>query len=129
MKTIVIALTVLGLVAGMSSTDALGQSEDTPTPEGDINIGVIYPLTGDLAERGTHRLAGAELGAADFNAYLESIGANWQIILNVEDTETKPTASLEKAQLLNSKGIKLVIGRRAAATSCPSSRMPTRTTC
>ena len=108
MKTMVIALTIMGLVAGMTSTDALAQSEDAP--EGDINIGVIYPLTGDLAERGTHRLAGAELGAADFNAYLESIGANWQIVLNVEDTETKPTASLEKAQLLNSKGIKLVIG-------------------
>ena len=110
MKTMIIALTILGLVAGMSSTDALAQSDDTSMLEGDIDIGVIYPLTGDLAERGTHRLAGAELGAADFNAYLESIGANWQIVLNVEDTETKPTASLEKAQLLNSKGIKFVIG-------------------
>ena len=125
-------LAILGLLASVPYMDALAQSNDdmmmgdammandTMTDdsmmammsslEGDINIGVIYPLTGDLAERGTHRLAGAELGAADFNAYLESIGANWQIVLNVEDTETKPTASLEKAQLLNAKGIKLVIG-------------------
>ena len=78
--------------------------------EGDINIGIIYPLTGDLAERGTHRLAGAELGAVDFNEYLASIGMDWRLVLNVEDTETKPTASIEKAQLLNSKGIKLIIG-------------------
>ena len=32
------------------------------------------------------------------------------MVLNVEDTETKPAASLEKAQLLNSKNIKLIIG-------------------
>ena len=112
MKTITFAVTlaVLGLAAGMSSMDAAAQSDDTPTLEGDINIGVIYPLTGDLAERGTHRLAGAELGAADFNEYLASMGMDWRLVLNVEDTETKPTASLEKAQLLNSKGIKLIIG-------------------
>ena len=105
-----IALTVLGLAAGMSSMDAAAQSDDAPALEGDIDIGVIYPLTGDLAERGTHRLAGAELGAADFNEYLASMGMDWRLVLNVEDTETKPTASLEKAQLLNSKGVKLIIG-------------------
>ena len=128
MKITIATLAIFGLLASVSYMDALAQSNDdmmddtimtndTMTDdgmmaslEGDINIGVIYPLTGDLAERGTHRLAGAELGAADFNAYLESIGANWQIVLNVEDTETKPAASLEKAQLLNSKGVKLVIG-------------------
>ena len=116
----IITLAVLGLLVSMPYTDVLAQSEDDMTTEdnitimstleGDIDIGIIYPLTGSLAERGTHRLAGAELGAADFNAYLESIGANWQMVLNVEDTETKPAASLEKAQLLNSKNIKLIIG-------------------
>ena len=112
MKTITFAVTlaVLGLAAGMSSMDAAAQSDDTSALEGDIDIGVIYPLTGDLAERGTHRLAGAELGAADFNEYLASMGMDWRLVLNVEDTETKPTASLEKAQLLNSKNIKLIIG-------------------
>ena len=120
MKNTIITLAVLGLLASIPYMDALAQSEDDtmteddtammPPLEGDIDVGVIYPLTGSLAERGTHRLAGAELGAADFNAYLESIGENWQIVLNVEDTETKPAASLEKAQLLNSKEIKLVIG-------------------
>ena len=112
MKTITFAITlaVFGLVAGVSSMDAAAQSDDTSTLEGDVDIGVIYPLSGDLAERGTHRLAGAELGAVDFNEYLASMGMDWQLVLNVEDTETKPTASLEKAQLLNSKGVKLIIG-------------------
>ena len=119
MKIMITTLAILGLLSSVPYMDALAQSDDDMMTddgmmmsplEGDINIGVIYPLTGDLAERGTHRLAGAELGAADFNAYLESIGANWQIILNVEDTETKPTASLEKVQLLHAKGINLVIG-------------------
>ena len=110
MKATIIALAVLGLAVGVSSMDAAAQSDDTSALEGDVNIGVIYPLTGDLAERGTHRLAGAELGAVDFNEYLASMGMDWQLVLNVEDTETKPTASLEKAQLLNSKGVKLIIG-------------------
>ena len=132
MKIMIATLAILGLLASVPYMDALAQSNDDnmmsdaamasdamtddsmmammSSLEGDVNIGVIYPLTGDLAERGTHRLAGAELGAADFNAYLESIGMNWQIVLNVEDTETKPAASLEKAQLLNAKGIKLIIG-------------------
>ncbi|MCE2508747.1 MAG: hypothetical protein J4G04_05550, partial [Nitrosopumilaceae archaeon] len=86
MKATIIALAVLGLAVGVSSMDAAAQSDDTSALEGDVNIGVIYPLTGDLAERGTHRLAGAELGAVDFNEYLASMGMDWQLVLNVEDT-------------------------------------------
>ena len=79
-------------------------------PSEDVDIGVIYPLTGDLAERGTHRLAGAELGASDFNTYLATLGIDWRLVLHPEDNETKATTSLDKAQLLNSKGIKFIIG-------------------
>ena len=106
-----IAIIAAGLAAGVSS-DAFAQSDggNTDDLEGDVNIGVIYPLTGDLAERGTHRLAGAELGAADFNDYLASIGEDWRLVLHIEDTETKPNAALDKAVVLNAKGAKLIIG-------------------
>ena len=79
-------------------------------PSGEVEVGVIYPLTGRLSSKGAENLAGTQLGAADFNAFLRSINEDWQMVLSVEDSETDPNAALEKAQTLFSRGIDIVIG-------------------
>ena len=49
-------------------------------------------------------------GQRDFNNYLEEIGAPWRMNLVWEDTENDPEVALEKIQVLNSKGIKFILG-------------------
>ena len=79
-------------------------------PSGEVEVGVIYPLTGRLSSKGAENLAGTQLGVDDFNAFLRSINEDWQMVLSVEDSETDPNAALEKAQTLLSRGIDIVIG-------------------
>ena len=75
-----------------------------------IEIGALLPSTGDLSSYGQDNNIGMQLAIADFNSYLEAIGANWSLSLVVEDTQTDPIIALEKLQSLNSKGIKFVLG-------------------
>lgn len=84
-------------------------------PTGDVVIGSIYPLTGDLSARGPHRLASSELGVGDFNTFLESLSLDWNLDLLSEDSETKATVAFEKTQVLNSKGVNFIIGIPASA--------------
>lgn len=79
-------------------------------PEEDVTIGSIYPLTGDLSARGPHRLASSQLGVADFNSFLTSLGIDWKLKLVSEDSETKPTVAFDKAQVLKTKKINVIIG-------------------
>lgn len=84
-------------------------------PEGEVTIGAIYPLTGDLATRGTHRLASSELGVADFNAFLTSLGIEWNLKMINEDSETKATVAFDKTQVLNTRGVDVIIGLPSSA--------------
>ena len=78
--------------------------------DGDVTIGAVYPLTGDLAARGVHRLAASELAAEDFNKYLRTLGYEWSLILDDEDSATNPEITREKVQTLNAKDVNLIIG-------------------
>ncbi|MYB30240.1 MAG: ABC transporter substrate-binding protein [Cenarchaeum sp. SB0663_bin_5] len=79
-------------------------------PEEDVTIGSIYPLTGDLSARGPHRLASSQLGVADFNSFLTSLDIDWKLKLVSEDSETKATVAFDKAQVLKTRGIDVIIG-------------------
>ena len=78
--------------------------------EGEVTLGVLLPTTGDLSAHGEENLAGTRMGAEDFNAHLERVGAPWRMALAVEDTATNPTVALDKLAALNSRGIKVVVG-------------------
>lgn len=84
-------------------------------PTGDVTIGSIYPLTGDLSARGPHRLASSQLGVDDFNTLLESLSLDWKLQLLSEDSETKATVAFDKTQVLNAKGVNFIIGIPASA--------------
>ena len=77
---------------------------------GEINLGSIAPLTGDLAQYGEEDLAATRLAISDFNEYLAGKGAGWSINLIVEDSQTLPTVALDKLQVLHAKNIKIVLG-------------------
>lgn len=83
--------------------------------QGTINIGMIFPLTGDLVSHGEERMLSSLLAVEDFNAYLEEKGSTWSLNGIVEDTQTSPVIALEKVTSLYAKGANVVIGPASSA--------------
>lgn len=83
---------------------------------GDVQIGAILPITGDLSTHGVEGKLTVEMAVADFNAYLdEETDALWDMGLVVEDTGSNPVNALEKLSSLNAKNIKIVVGPQSSA--------------
>jgi len=108
-----IAYGVLG--SGTESTPA--DTSETPAAieeisglSGEIKIGLILPLTGDLATHGLENLEGSKYGVVEFNKYLEEIEAPWYLKMVSEDSATSPVIALEKLSALNAKGIGIIVG-------------------
>jgi len=57
---------------------------------GEILIGSLMPLTGDLATYGANSKVAIEFAAEEVNAFLKASGAKWTLKIITEDTETKP---------------------------------------
>jgi len=111
---IIIIIVGLGYVIGGSDTE-VSESIDSTVQEiselsGVINIGLILPLSGDLATHGLENLEGSKLGVVEFNKHLEEIGAPWTLKMTSEDSATNPVIALEKLTSLNAKGIKMIVG-------------------
>lgn len=106
---IVAILSVACLGATAPALDAAAQ-EDGMVVNGTVQIGGLFPLTGDLASIGQQLRVAAELAVGDFNEYLHEQGAEWQVELVSEDTGTSPVQALEKIQSLYARGIALVAG-------------------
>lgn len=87
-----------------------GMGTGAESLEGEVDIGVILPLTGDLATHGTENWEGTKFGIADFNAHLEEIDATWRLNAVLEDSATNPVVALEKLTALNARGVSVVIG-------------------
>ena len=77
---------------------------------GDVTIGLILPLTGDLATHGEENWEGSKFGVVEFNKYLDEIDTPWQLKMVSEDSATNPVMALEKLTALNAKGIGIVVG-------------------
>lgn len=113
---------VAAIILGIAIGYGIGASQPAPATvapggeaapaglTGEVTLGVLLPTTGDLSAHGEENLAGTRMGAEDFNAHLEKIGAPWRMALAAEDTATNPTVALDKLAALNSRGIKVIIG-------------------
>jgi len=109
----------IGLVIGFGvgnpesseDTTILKQTmEQNPQLSGEVRIGLILPLTGDLATHGEENWEGSKLGVVDFNKHLEKLGAGWNLKMISEDSATSPVIALEKLTSLNAKGISIIVG-------------------
>ena len=104
----------------IEKTDSTSSIITTPPPSSSglpdiIDVGVMLPSTGDLSSHGQDSNIGVQIGLNDFNSYLKEIGASWQMNLVLEDTKSDPSIALEKIQLLDSRGIKFVLGPESSA--------------
>ena len=75
----------------------------------------MFPSAGAQASHGHDSGVAARLGASDFNAYLEEIGASWRMNLIFADTQFNSTTDTEKIHSLDSKGVKFVLGPETSA--------------
>ena len=108
-----IAYGVLGTGTDSSPADtseAPAVLEETTGLTGEVKIGLILPLTGDLATHGIENLEGSKYGVVEFNKYLEEIDAPWHLKMVSEDSATSPVIALEKLTALNAKGIGIIVG-------------------
>jgi len=120
MAGIAIVSIIIGIVIGYGIGSSTESSESVTITEttvqqpsglsGVVNIGLILPLTGDLATHGEENWEGSKLGVVDFNKYLEKIGAPWTLKMTSEDSATSPVIALEKLTALNAKGIGIIVG-------------------
>lgn len=101
----------------VTETRTVTVSAGTPVGglSGEIPIGALLPLSGQLGKFGENDKIAVELAVADVNAFLERIGAGWRLRLYIEDTETKPEVALEKLISLQAKGVKAVVGPMASS--------------
>lgn len=83
--------------------------------DGTINIGLIFPLSGDLVSHGEERRASSLLAVSDFNDYLAEKGQTWQLNGIVEDTQTNPVIALEKVTSIHAKGANVIVGPASSA--------------
>lgn len=77
---------------------------------GEVEIGALLSLSGDLAHFGENEQAAAEFAITEVNALLASMDADWTLKLVPEDTQTDPDIALEKLESLAARGIQLILG-------------------
>jgi branched-chain amino acid transport system substrate-binding protein len=80
------------------------------TLTGEIELGALLSLTGDLATFGENEKVAAEFAVEQVNVLVEALGGEWTLKLVSEDTQTDPDLALEKVESLAARGIDLVIG-------------------
>lgn len=81
-------------------------------PTGEVEVGSLYPLTGSASSTGFATREATDLGANDFNAYLERLGVEWRLQTVVEDSTSQPVIADEKVKALFAQQIDIVIGPR-----------------
>ena len=71
---IVAIIIIIGVAYVIGGSDEGNESSETPIQDsselvGEVNIGLILPLSGDLATHGEENWEGSKLGVVDFLAF------------------------------------------------------------
>jgi len=91
------------------------QPVEEQAPE-EIKIGVLLPLSGNLAPFGEGMLKGAKVAEKELNDAGGVLGAKVRLV--VEDTATDPAKAVEAAQkLINIDGVQAIVGAAASSAT------------
>lgn len=100
-----------GVGYGLSAAMAPAPTTTTPTPtglSGTIPIGVIVPLSGDLASYGGRAKTALQVAQGEINAMTSGSSVSFNFL--VEDSGTTSSTTLTEVQSFAAKGVKVVIG-------------------
>lgn len=106
---LMIVMLLVGVGIGYVLAPSIGLAP-TGGLSGEVEIGALLSLTGDLASFGENEQVAAELAVDEVNALLELMEADWTLKIVAEDTQTDPDIALEKVESLAARGIKLILG-------------------
>ncbi|MCK9278179.1 MAG: ABC transporter substrate-binding protein [Methanoculleus sp.] len=115
MRRRVLAIALVILAAVIFCCGCTGTQTTTQGTVQENVIGVLLPLSGDIAESGEASRVALEVAAGDINDYYASIGSDYRVRLHIEDTKADPTVALEMLKKLDAQGIKMVIGPGSSA--------------
>jgi len=117
--TVVSFIVIAGIVLGIKYME-IDMADSTYTIQekiyenndlsGDVYVGLIFPITGDLATHGTENKNTTLLAINDFNDYLTKNNKGWQIHPVIEDSATNPIVAREKINKLHMEGIDIILG-------------------
>jgi len=110
---VLLAFVLVASLAGCGSSET-----------GDIVIGAVYPLTGNLAIQGNAALAGADIAREMVNEEGGVLGR--QVVFEVADAPDPAAATNETQRLITEKKVKVVIGSYSSSISIAASAVTER---
>jgi len=114
--TLAIVAFVVGLVVGALVYPVVFPPAEAPVGlTGEVKLGGLFAMTGALATFGENEKLAAELAIEQVNDLLETMGADWTLVLEVEDTQVNPDLALEAVESFAARGITLLIGPLASS--------------
>jgi len=116
---IAIVTLIVGLLVGMMIQAYTGIVTPVVGLTGDVEVGALFPATGDLATFGENSKSALALAEEEVNDFLEAADAGWTLKLVHEDSATDAVVSLDKTESLFARGIEFIIGPQAS--DCVSS--------
>lgn len=115
--TVIKTVTVTPLLTTPTSTPHITTATTPLTYKlsGEVKIGVLLPLSGELASFGAELKTIIEYAEQEINSYLEVNGKPWRIKFVIEDTAVDPKTHLEKLMALYATGIQIFVGGISSA--------------
>ncbi len=107
---------VSGCGGSGSDTGGTGDAGGAGGDVGQLKVGVLVPLTGDLAPFGGPNADAAKLAADTVNEAAKAAGVDLTLSLKNEDTKTDPQGATEAAtKLIESDGVNVLAGPMASS--------------
>ena len=123
-KRFTILILSLAVIAAAFGGPALAQ--DDCDFVGEIYLGVIAPLTGDIPKVGQDTVEAAQMAVDEINAAcgLEVDGESYEVIIVVEDNESKAESSVAVAtRLIVEEDVLGIIGPQASKQAVPTGQV------
>lgn len=103
-------------------------SGDEPSSPGSVKVGALYPMSGDLTDKGTDSANGVRLAAEEINAaggIAALNGAKLEVVF--ADTRGKPEVGVrETERLIREEGVVAVIGTYQSSVTKPATQAAER---
>ncbi|GAB4573748.1 MAG: ABC transporter substrate-binding protein [Anaerolineae bacterium] len=123
-RVVTLTLLVAVFVTAFAGLPALAQ--DDCDFAGEIYIGVIAPLTGDIPKVGQSTVEAAEMAVDEVNAEcgIEIDGENYEVVIVVEDNESKAESSVAAAtRLIVDEEVVAIIGPQSSKQAVPTGQV------
>jgi branched-chain amino acid transport system substrate-binding protein len=121
MNPMIIVVFILAVFGG-----SITAAQDDCDFVGDIVIGVIAPLTGDIPRVGQSTVEAAEMAVDEINAACGLVigGENYEVIIIVEDNESRPDSSVAVAtKLIVDDEVVAIVGPQASRQAVPTGQV------